>query len=151
MDLKTTLTEAMKTSMRNKEKSRLETIRLIQAMIKQAEVDQDKREHGLQDSEVLAIMDKMLKQRRDSIQQFVAGNRQDLADKEAAEIIIIQEFLPQALTDVELAALIDQAMQAVDDKSMAAMGKVMAILKPQIQGRADVAKVSGQVKAALGL
>lgn len=149
MDLKTLLTEAMKTAMRDKDRARLETIRLIQAAIKQTEVDQGKREQGLNDAEVLAIMDKMIKQRRDAMEQFITGQRQDLADKEAAEIVVIQAFLPQALTATEIEALIEQALRAVDDRSMAAMGKVMAILKPQIQGRADVAKVSAAVKAAL--
>lgn len=149
MDLKTTLTEAMKTAMRNKDKQRLETIRLIQATIKQVEVDQGKRDTGLNDTEVLAILDKMVKQRRDAMAQFTAGNRPDLAEKEAAEIEVIQEFLPQALTDSEIEALIAQAMAEVGDTSVAAMGKIMAIIKPQIQGRADVAKVSSQIKAKL--
>lgn len=151
MTLKATLSDAMKNAMRAKEKSRLEVIRLIQAAVMQAEVDQGKREVGLTDTEVLAIMDKMVKQRRDSIDQFTAGNRPELAEKEAAEILIIQDFLPTALTDAELSALIEQALAQVPEKNMAAMGKVMAILKPEIQGRADVGKASALVKAALGL
>ncbi len=151
MSLKATLTDAMKNAMRAKEKNRLEVIRLIQASVMQAEVDQGKRDSGLTDVEVLAIMDKMIKQRRDSIDQFTAGNRVDLATKEAAEIIIIQEFLPQALTDIEIQALIHAALASIEEKNMAAMGKVMALLKPQIQGRADASKVSAQVKTMLGL
>lgn len=149
MDLKTTLTEAMKTAMRNKDKARLDVIRLMQAAIKQVEVDQGRRDEGLSEAEVLAILDKMVKQRRDSIEQFTNGGRADLAEKEAAEIVFIQEFLPQALTPEEIQQLIDQAFAAVGDRSMNAMGKVMALLKPQIQGRADAAKVSALVKAAL--
>lgn len=149
MDLKATLTEAMKTAMRNKDKARLEAIRLMQAAIKQMEVDQGKRDEGLSDAEVLAILDKMVKQRRDSIEQFTQGGRPDLAEKEMSEIAFIQEFLPQPLTADEIQQLVDQAFAEVGDKSMAAMGKVMAILKPQIQGRADASKVSALVKAAL--
>lgn len=149
MDLKTTLTEAMKTAMRNKDKARLDVIRLMQAAIKQVEVDQGRRDEGLSEAEVLAILDKMVKQRRDSIEQFTNGGRVDLAEKEAAEIVFIQEFLPQALTPEEIQQLIDQAFAEVGDRSMNAMGKVMAMLKPQIQGRADAAKVSALVKAAL--
>lgn len=151
MSLKATLTNAMKDAMRAKERSRLEVIRLIQASVMQAEVDQGKRELGLTDSEVLAIMDKMIKQRRDSISQFTAGNRIDLADKEAAEIVIIQDFLPLALTETEINQLITDALSTVSEKNMAAMGKVMALLKPQIQGRADASVVSAAVKTALGL
>ena len=151
MSLKATLMDAMKNAMRANEKSRLEVIRLIQACVMQVEVDQGKRESGLTDAEVLAIMDKMIKQRRDSIEQFNAGNRPELAEKEAAEILIIQDFLPQALSDTEIQALIDEALASVTEKNMAAMGKAMAILKPQIQGRADASKVSALVKVALGL
>ena len=151
MTLKATLTEAMKNAMRAKERSRLEVIRLIQASVMQAEVDQNRREVGSTDTEVLAIMDKMIKQRRDSIEQFIAGNRPELADKEAAEILIIQDFLPAALSESEVNTLIEQAIASVPEKNMAAMGKVMAILKPEIQGRADTGKVSALVKAALGL
>lgn len=149
MDLKTTLTEAMKTAMRSKDKSRLDVIRLMQAAIKQVEVDQGRRDDGLSDVEVLAIIDKMLKQRRDSIEQFNQGARPDLAEKEMAEIVIIQTFLPQALSPEEIQHLIDQAFAEVGDRSISAMGKVMAILKPLIQGRADASQVSALVKAAL--
>lgn len=150
MTIKDQILDAMKAAMRSQDKPRLEAIRLIQASIKQVEVDQNKRDAGLDDSEVLGLLDKMLKQRRDSITQYQAGNRQDLADKEQFEITIIQEFLPQALSAEEVDALIQQAMTQADAKTMADMGKVMAILKPQIQGRADAGAVSARIKALLG-
>jgi hypothetical protein len=135
--------------MRAQDKPRLETIRLIQASIKQIEVDQGKRDEGLTDAEVLAVLDKMVKQRRDSIEQFTAGNRLDLAEKEQTEVSVIQEFLPQALTESEVDQLIAEALQAVDAKGMGDMGKVMAELKPKIQGRADAGAVSAKIKQAL--
>ena len=106
MSLQAQITEAMKAAMRAQEKARLETIRLIQASIKQIEVDQGKRETGLSDEEILVVLDKMVKQRRDAAEQFIAGNRQDLADKELSEILIVQEFSPKALTDDEVEATI---------------------------------------------
>ena len=148
--LKAAITDAMKNSMRAQEKARLETIRLIQSSIKQVEIDQGKRETGLTDDEILAVLDKMQKQRRDSVEQFVAGNRPDLAEKEEAEMAIIQEFLPKALTESEVEQLIKDAMAATGAKAMADMGKLMAELKPKLQGRADMSKVSGQIKKLLG-
>lgn len=147
--IKAQLTDAMKNAMRAKEQARLETIRLMQANIKQIEVDQGKRDAGLDDQEILAVLDKMVKQRRDSIAQFVAGGRQDLADKEQAEIVIIQEFLPQPLSTAEIAQLIKEAVTKTDAKTMADMGKIMNELKPQLQGRADMTKVSAQIKEIL--
>ena len=149
MSLKAQLTEAMKAAMRAQEKARLETIRLIQASIKQIEVDEGRREDGLTDSEVLVVLDKMLKQRRDSITQFIAGDRQDLADKEQREILIIQEFLPKPLTEDEITQLIREAVKTVDAKTMADMGKLMAELKPKLQGRADMTAVSATIKKTL--
>jgi uncharacterized protein YqeY len=150
MLLKATITNAMKDAMRAQDKTRLETIRLIQAAIKQVEVDQGKREEGLNDTEILAVLDKMLKQRRDAIEQFVAGGRQDLADKEQQEILVIQHFLPKALGEEEIKAEIENAIAAVGAKTMADMGKVMNLLKPKLQGRADMSKVSASIKELLG-
>ncbi len=144
--LKQQLSDAMKEAMRAKEKQRLGTIRLIQAEIKRLEVDE---RIELDDSRVLAVLDKMVKQRRDSISQFSAAGRQELADIEQAEIAVIQTFLPQPLSDEEIAALIADAIAQSGASSMQQMGAVMAIVKPLIQGRADAGAVSGMVKRAL--
>jgi uncharacterized protein YqeY len=146
VSLKEQLSDAMKAAMRAKEKQRLGTIRLIQADIKRIEVDERVE---LDDARVLAVMDKMVKQRRDSISQFSAAGRTELADIEQAEIEVIQEFLPQPLTEQEIDALIAAAIAESGASSMQQMGAVMAIVKPQIQGRADAGAVSGQVKRAL--
>lgn len=148
MTLKQQLTDAMKDAMRAKEKERLGAIRLIQAEIKRIEVDE---RCDVDDERVLVILDKMVKQRRDSIKQFEDAGRQELADKEQAEIDVIQEFLPAALTEEEINSLITQAITQTGAESMRDMGKVMGILKPQIQGRADAGAVSGLVKKALGV
>ena len=144
--LKARLTEAMKAAMRAQEKARLGAIRLIQAEIKRVEVDE---RIELDDARVLAILDKMIKQRRDSIQQFESAGRTDLVDIEAGELAVIQEFLPRALDEAELASLIDDAMRESGAVAMKDMGKVMAILKPQVQGRADMGIVSQRIKARL--
>jgi len=149
MSLRATLTDAMKNAMRAQDKARLEVIRLMQAAIKQIEVDQGKRDEGLNDAEILAVLDKMVKQRKDSIEQFIAGGRQDLADKEKAEIAVIQDFLPAALSDDEIAAHIESAIQSTGAKVMADMSRVMATLKPLLQGRADMTKVSAKIKEKL--
>lgn len=146
MTIKADIHQAMKEAMRAKDKVRLGAIRLIQAEIKRIEVDE---RIEVDDDRVLVVLDKMLKQRRDSIAQYEAASRQDLADVEAAEIVIIQEFLPAALTAEEISALIDAAITKTSAASMQDMGKVMAILKPQIQGRADAGSVSQQVKQKL--
>lgn len=145
--LKVQITEAMKDAMRAKEKERLGAIRLIQAEIKRIEVDE---RIEVDDARVLAILDKMVKQRRDSIKQYQDANRPELADKEQAEIDVIQTFLPEALSDEELSAMVDAAIAESGAESMRDMGKVMGVLKPKIQGRADVGAVSGLVKAKLG-
>ena len=145
--LKARLTEAMKSAMRAQEKARLSAIRLILADIKRIEVDE---RIDIDDARVLVILDKMAKQRRDSISQYRAANRDDLADAEAFELTVIADFLPQPLTEAELAALIDQAVADSGATGAADMGKVMAILKPQLQGRADMAAASKLVKAKLG-
>ena len=144
--LKERLTEAMKAAMRAQEKFRLGAIRLIQAEIQRVEVDE---RIAVDDARVLAILDKMIKQRRDSIQQFESAGRLDLVEIEAGELAVIQEFLPQALGEAELELLIDDAMHASGAVAMKDMGKVMAILKPQVQGRADMGVVSQRIKARL--
>lgn len=145
--LKSQITQAMKNAMRAKDKPRLSAIRLIQAELKRIEVDE---RIEVDDARVLTVLDKMLKQRRDSITQYQDAGRQELADVEQAEIEVIQTFLPEALTEAELTALLDSAIAESGAESMRDMGKVMAILKPQIQGRADVGQVSGMVKNKLG-
>ena len=144
--LKARITEAMKAAMRAQEKARLGAIRLIQAEIQRVEVDE---RIELDDARVLAILDKMVKQRRDSIQQFESAGRMDLVAIEAGELAVIQEFLPQALGEAELELLIDDAMRESGAVAMKDMGKVMAILKPQVQGRADMGLVSQRIKARL--
>ena len=145
--LKQKLTDEMKTAMKGGEKARLGIIRLMLAAVKQREVDERLE---LDDSQVLAVLDKMVKQRRDSIQQYSKAGRDDLAAQEAAEIEVIQEFLPAALSEPEILAIIDAAIAETAAESMRDMGKVMGVVKPQIQGRADVGMVSGLVKKKLG-
>lgn len=147
MSLKDQLKDQQKLAMLAKDKARLGAIRLLMAEIKQREVD---TRVELNDQDILAVVTKMVKQRRDSISQFEAAGRQDLADKESAEIVVLQEFLPQQLTADEIAALIEQAIAESGAAIMADMGKVMAVLKPKIQGRADVGAVSAQVKTQIG-
>jgi uncharacterized protein len=144
--LKARIMEAMKAAMRAHDKSRLGAIRLIQADIKRIEVDE---RIEVDDARVLQILDRMLKQRRDSIQQFEKAGRQDLVDIEAAEVLVIQDFLPKALSGEEIEALISDAIDSSGAKAMSEMGKVMAILKPQLQGRADMGEVSKMIKARL--
>jgi len=136
----------MKSAMKNGEKEQLATIRLILAAIKQVEVD---TRTDLSDQDLIAIIDKMGKQRRESIQQFESAGRDDLAAKEKFELDVLGKYLPQALTEQEVAELIDQAMSKASATSMKDMGAVMAILKPQLQGRADMGQVSKQIKAKL--
>jgi len=146
VSLKDQLKDQQKLAMLAKDKARLGAIRLLMAEIKQREID---TRVELNDQDILAVVTKMVKQRRDSISQFEAAGRQDLADKESAEIVVLQEFLPQQLTAAEIAALIEQAIAESGAAVMADMGKVMAVLKPKIQGRADVGAVSAQVKTRL--
>ena len=138
----------MKAAMRAREKVTLATIRLIQAEFKRVEVDE---RIEIDDARALAIMDKMVKQRRDSASQYRDADRLELANKEDAEIAIIQTFLPVQLTDDEIDALIDDALAGIDAEGMSAMGPLMGKLKPQLQGRADVGQVSQRVKAKLGV
>ena len=144
--LKTRITEAVKAAMRAQDKPRRDAIRLIQAEIKRIEVDE---RIELDDARVLAVLDKMLKQRRDSIQQFEKAARQDLIDIEAAEVAVIQDFLPRALEPAEIDALVETALRESGASEMKDMGKVMALLKPQVQGRADMGMVSQRIKARL--
>lgn len=148
MSLKLQINDAMKQAMRAKQKERLRAIRLIQAEVKRIEVDE---RIEVNDERLLAIMDKMVKQRRDSISQYESAGRQELAAIEAAEIKVIQEFLPAALSEQEIDQLIQAAIAATGAESMRDMGRVMGVLKPQIQGRADAGEVSAGVKKALAV
>lgn len=144
--LKSRLRDEMKAAMRAKDKQRLSTIRLIQAEIKRIEVDE---RIDVDDDRLLVVMDKMCKQRRDSIQQYTEAGRTELADIEAAEITVIQEFLPSQLSQQELTDMVADAVASSGAESMKDMGKVMAILKPTLQGRADMGEVSKLIKAKL--
>ena len=142
--LKERIKDDMKASMKNGDKARLGVIRMMLAAIKQVEVD-ERVELG--DDRVIVVLDKMLKQRRESIKQFRDANRIDLAEIEEAEVRVIQDFLPQALTEAEIDVMVANAIAEVGATSIKDMGAVMAILKPQMQGRADMAVVSGRIKA----
>ena len=147
MTLKSRINDDMKTALRAKDTPRLSTIRLLLAAVKQREVDERKE---LGDADVVAVIDKMVKQRKESVAQFDAGNRKDLADAERAEIAVLQGYLPQPMSDDEIDAAIASAVGGVAATGAAAIGKVMAILKPQLAGRADMAAVSAKVKSKLG-
>ena len=147
MSLKERITEDMKAAMRAGEKDRLGCIRMINAAIKQREVDE---RITLDDAQVLAVLDKMIKQRKESLAQFQAGGRADLVARESAEIALITAYLPQQLSESELESLIAEAVSATAAQSLKDMGKVMGILKPKVQGRADMAAVSAKIKAKLG-
>lgn len=144
--LKDQITEQMKDAMRAKDKARLGTIRLILSEIKRIEVDE---RIELDDARVLSVLDKMLKQRKDSITQYEAAERFELAEKEQQETEVIKTFLPQPLSDDEVDAIIDSAISETEASGMQAMGAVMAKIKPQLQGRADMGSVSQRVKAKL--
>jgi uncharacterized protein len=144
--LKSQIQSDMKAAMKAGAKARLGAIRLILAAITQREVDE---RIELDDSQVLAVLDKMVKQRRDSITQYSAAGRQDLADVEQFELEVIQGYLPAALSEAELSALLDAALAQTGAARMSDMGKVMAVLRPQIQGRADMGAVSALVKRRL--
>ncbi len=146
MSLKEKLSEDMKAAMRAKESERLATIRLINAAIKQREVD-ERVELG--DDQVLSVIEKMIKQRKDSITQFEAGGRQDLADKEKSEIAVLAAYMPAQMSDAEVQAEVAAAVVQSGASGPQDMGKVMAVLKPKLAGRADMTAVSGLVKAAL--
>ncbi len=146
MNLKERIQQDMKAALKGGDKARLAAIRLIMAAIKQREVDERVE---LNDTQVLAVLDKLAKQRRESITYFAAASRDDLVQKEQAELEVIQSYLPQALTEAEIDALIQGAIAEIGAQGIQAMGKVMAKLRPQVQGRADLGQVSAKVKAAL--
>ncbi|KZE31463.1 hypothetical protein EV683_11112 [Crenobacter luteus] len=146
MSLKTRISDDMKAAMKAKDAERLAAIRLLLAAIKQKEVDERVE---LDDAAIVALVDKMQKQRRDSIAQYEAASRQDLADKERAEMAVLAAYLPQPLSDDEIAALIDAAVTESGAAGVADMGKVMGLVKPKMAGRADMAKVSAAIKARL--
>ena len=146
MSLKSRISDDMKAAMKAKEAQRLSAIRLLLAAIKQREVDERK---DLSDAEIASVIEKMIKQRRDSISQFQAANRQDLVAGETFELNLLAGYLPQQLTDAEIAAEVSAAVAQTGAKGAADMGKVMGILKAKLAGRADLAKVSAQVKAKL--
>lgn len=145
-EIKQAITSAVKDAMRAKAKERLGVLRMVTAEFKRIEVDE---RIELDDARVLAVLDKMTKQRRDAATQFTDANRQDLADIEIFEIDVIQGFLPQALTEEEIQTLIREAIASTGASSMGDMGKVMSVIKPQVQGRADMGAVSKQIKASL--
>ena len=146
MSLKSRILDDIKSAMRAREQKRLTALRLISAAIKQIEVD---KRIELDDQDVLVVLDKMVKQRRDSISQFESAGRDELAAIEQAEINVIQEFLPQQLSEDEILAIIDDALSGIDATGMAAMGPLMGVIKPKLQGRADMGAVSKLVKAKL--
>jgi uncharacterized protein YqeY len=147
VSLKARITEDMKTAMRAKDSVRLGAIRLLQAAIKQREVDE---RIELDDTQVIEAIEKMLKQRRDSIEAYEKANRQDLVDIEKFEVSVLQTYLPQALTDDEVKAILEKVITETAASGMKDMGKVMAAVKPLVVGRADMGKISGLIKARLG-
>ena len=146
MSLKERITEDMKASMRSGDKERLAGIRLILAGIKQREVDERIQ---LDDTQVLAVLEKMIKQRRESITQFEAGGRADLVAKESAELAVLQAYLPAQLSDAEVESAVRAAIASTGATSMKDMGKVMAAVKPQVQGRTDMGALSARIKSLL--
>jgi len=146
MTLKDRITDDMKAAMRAKEAERLSTIRMLLAAIKQREVDE---RITLDDAAVVSVIEKMMKQRRDSIEQYEKAQRQDLADKEKYEMSVLQGYLPQGLSPGEVEAIVAEALASSGAKTAADMGKVMAIVKPKVAGRADMGKVSALVKSKL--
>jgi hypothetical protein len=146
MSLKQQINEDMKSAMRAKETARLGAIRLLLAAMKQREVDE---RIELTDADVVAIIEKMLKQRRDSISQYKAANRQDLVDVEEFEVTVLQTYMPQQLSEAEIASAIAEAIAATGAAGPQDMGKVMGVVKPKLAGRADMGKVSGLIKAQL--
>ena len=146
-DIKARLTEAMKEAMRAKDSKRLGTVRMALSALKQVEIDE---RITLDDARVLAILDKQVKQRVDAAKQYREAGREDLAAKEDEEVTILKDFLPQPLSEDEIASMIEAAIEQTGASGMQDMGKVMGILKPELQGRADMGAVSGKVKARLG-
>ncbi len=147
MSLKAQITEDMKSALKAGDKDRLKVVRLIMAAIKQVEVD---KRIELDDAAVLSVLDKMVKQRRDSVEQFQKGGREDLANIELAEIDVLDNYLPEPLSDAELDTMIDQAISSTGAQSIRDMGKVMGLIKSKAAGRADMGAVGAKVKARLG-
>ena len=145
--IKDRLNEAIKDAMRAKEKDRLTVLRMATSALKQIEVDE---RIELDDTRVLALLEKLVKQRRESVDQFRKGGREDLAERELAEITMLQEFLPEALSEAEVDAIIREAIAATGASSAKDMGKVVGAVKPKVQGRADMGAVSQKIKALLG-
>jgi len=146
MTLKAQITEDMKTAMRAKDSTRLGTIRLLQAAVKQREVDE---RIELNDDDVISVIEKMLKQRRDSITAYESANRTDLADVEKAEVLVLQTYLPQQLTEDEVVELLEKVVADTGATDMKDMGKVMAAIKPLVAGKADMGRISGLIKSRL--
>ncbi len=146
MSLKARITDDMKTAMRSGERERLSAVRMILAAVKQREVDE---RITLDDAQVLAVLEKMIKQRRESISQFESGGRADLVAKETAELEILKSYLPDQLSDAEIASLIDEAIRSTGAASIKDMGKVMGVVKPKAQGRADMGALSARIKERL--
>jgi len=146
MTLKATITEDMKNAMRAKDTVRLGTVRLLQAAIKQREVDE---RIELSDRDIIAVIEKMLKQRRDSIAAYESANRTDLADVEKHEVTVLQSYLPQQLTEAEIINILDEVIADTEASGIKDMGKVMAAIKPLVAGKAEMGKVSGLIKARL--
>ena len=146
MTLKAKISEDMKAAMRAKDAERLGTIRLLQAAIKQREVDE---RIELTDADVIAVIEKMLKQRKDSIAAYESANRTDLADVEKAEVVVLQSYLPQQLSDQEIKDVLDKVVLDTGATNIKDMGKVMAAIKPLVAGKADMGKISGLIKARL--
>lgn len=146
MTLKAQITEDMKTAMRAKDSTRLGTIRLLQAAVKQREVDE---RIELNDHDVISVIEKMLKQRRDSITAYESANRTDLADVEKAEVLVLQTYLPQQLTEDEVVGLLEKVVADTGATDMKDMGKVMAAIKPLVAGKADMGRISGLIKSRL--
>ncbi len=144
--LKTRITDDVKTAMRSKDKERLGTLRLLTAAIKQIEVDQ---RIELDDDQIITVLEKMLKQRKDSIEQFEKAGRNELAEIEIKEIEILKEFMPEQMSDADIDTLINEAIASTGAEAMKDMGKVMGLLKPQLAGKADMGAVSGKIKAKL--
>ena len=147
MSLKNKITDDMKTAMKAGDKDRLKVVRMILAAVKQVEVD---TRTELDDATVLGVLEKMVKQRRDSVEQFRQGGRDDLANNELAEITVLEAYLPEQLDEAEIDALIDEAIQSTGADSMRDMGKVMGVIKSKAAGRADMGRIGGKVKARLG-
>ncbi|MGB6452487.1 MAG: GatB/YqeY domain-containing protein [Steroidobacteraceae bacterium] len=146
MSLKDRITEDMKAAMRSGERERLSAVRMILAAVKQREVDE---RITLDDAQVLAVLEKMMKQRRESISQFESGGRADLVAKETAELEVLKGYLPAQLSDAEIASLIDEAIRSTGAASIKDMGKVMGAVKPKAQGRADMGALSARIKERL--